>query len=169
VLQAEQRVLARISEDAHHHGIEAADGRWMMSTWPLVTGSKVPGHRAVRPIVVCLLRSRDTEYEDDAVPVGEPPFELPVYWNYRHVSSGGTAHHHPAARGDNSLTCYFGEQCVEVGLLKPVGGIQHDQVEGPRPLPDGAQGIDAPNLSLAHQLGPAEVLVDRPDGTRGRV
>src|SRR2546425_12209499 len=128
--------------------------RWMMSTWPLVTGSKVPGHRAVRPILVCLLRSRDTEYEDDAVPVGEPSFELPVYWNYRHVSSRGAAQHHPATRVHHPLSCYFGEQCLEVGLLQPVRRVQHDQVEGPPPLPDCAERLGAPNPPPPDQLGP---------------
>src|SRR5439155_1086368 len=99
----------------------------MMSIWPLVTGSKVPGHRAMSPILASLLASRDSVDEHQGVAVRKAPFEQPVYWNDRHVSSGRPAQDHPAARRHNALTCDFAEERLQLWLLEPVGGVQDDQ------------------------------------------
>src|SRR5437762_11911457 len=98
----------------------------MMSIWPLVTGSKVPGHRAMSPILASLLASRDSVDEHHGVAVRKAPFELPVYWNNRHVSSGRTAQDHPAVGRCNALTCDVAQDRLERGLLEPAGGVQDD-------------------------------------------
>src|SRR2546427_6539733 len=98
----------------------------MMSIWPLVTGSKVPGHRAMSPILASLLASRDSVDEHQGVAIRKAPFEPPVYWNHRHVSSGRATQDDPATGRHNALTCDFAEECLQLGLLEPVGRVQDD-------------------------------------------
>ena len=43
LVHVEQRTLARVDGDRHDQPVHHADARRMMSWWPVVMGSKVPG------------------------------------------------------------------------------------------------------------------------------
>src|ERR1041385_6309862 len=85
------------------------EARRMISRWPLVTGSNVPGQRATSPI--CdeppLWLLGDLEHQQGRVPVGKSPFELEVYWNHRVVTPARTGQDDPATGLDDALTSDF--------------------------------------------------------------
>src|ERR671937_537230 len=86
---------------------------WMMSIWPLVTGSNVPGHRAMGPIVSALPDcSRGLEEEHGRVPVEGPPRALPVYRNNRRVPPTRAGQDDRGPRRCSALTCDFGQDLV---------------------------------------------------------